>query len=309
MGTSRSSRSNSASRSVRSVSSSVVSERLLQPTESQIHSVWAKKNEIDNHSKSPRRGSGCQISADLIERLERKTASIVYSQWNGSEKEKIELLELARARQRKLSADRAATLPNGGVSPRLMLETACTEKLRRTVSPGRVKEKDPLDIGEGWYEKHHIATDQERRAGAHLHYHVGELTSRNYQSPYILKSSSSRDDQGKDARSISPRPVTPDIKLSTNSISSEKRRNSITSSPVEKENSRSNTPVAHEIVVKEEERDKNGDGGKKFKPLEPKSRGIGLDGEEHETGFSRSRASSRTSIATSEISENSFAIA
>ena len=307
--TSHNSRSNSASRSVRSVSSSVVSERLLQPTESQIHSVWVKKNEMDVLTKSPGRGSGGQINADLIERLERKTASIVYSQWNGSEKEKIELLELARARQRKLSADRAATLPNGGVSPRLMLETACTEKLRRTVSPGRVKEKDPLDIGEGWYEKHHIATEQERRAGAHLQYHVGELTSRNYQSPYTLKSSSSRDDQGKETDSMSPGPVTPGMKRSTHSKSSEKRCNPIASSPVEKENSRSNTPVAEEIVVKEKERDGDGDGGKKFKPLEPKQKGTGLDGEEHETGFSRSRASSRTSVATSEISENSFAIA
>ena len=111
------------------------------------------------------------------------TASIVYNQWNGSEKEKYMLLELQRARQRKALVDRSAFLPNGGVSVSILMPTATSARLQRTKSPNyphRREEKDPLDIGEGWYQKHHIPTKEEIRAGNHLHYHVGELTSLNY---------------------------------------------------------------------------------------------------------------------------------
>ena len=257
------SRSTSASRSV---SSSVISERLLQPTESQLHSIWQRRDEREaNTSSQSARG---HVSADLIERLERKTASIVYNQWSGSEKEKQALLDLSRRRRMVASAERAAMLPNGGVPDRVLLETEVTEKLRRTKSPGRVKDKDPLDVGDGWYEKHHIPTEQEKRAGAHLQYHVGELTSRNYQSsPYFVSNRSGGDRKS----SSSSRPTTP------------------TNNPKEKENSRensrSNTPVGQ--ILPEEKRGKV-ESEKKMISLEP-GRGSGMktDKEEFETGFSR----------------------
>ena len=68
----------SSSRSV----STTVSERLLQATDSFRHSTWDAIHTSSSRVRSRSAGSSREvISPDLIERLERKTASIVHKEW------------------------------------------------------------------------------------------------------------------------------------------------------------------------------------------------------------------------------------
>ena len=68
----------SSSRSV----STTVSERLLQATDSFRNSTWDAIHTSSSRVRSRSAGSSREvISPDLIERLERKTASIVHKEW------------------------------------------------------------------------------------------------------------------------------------------------------------------------------------------------------------------------------------
>ena len=167
--------------------STTVSESLLQPTSSFTNSTWkARTPSPGARMRSRSAGSSRDvISPDLIERLERKTASIVYKQWTGSERELKEFLYIQKARRGKACGERAVS---EGIPPSLLRDTASISTFRRGKYENKGKEKDLLDIGEGWYEKHHVPTEAEIRAGNHLHNHIGELTSLNYDKYQPLNS-------------------------------------------------------------------------------------------------------------------------
>ena len=61
-----------------------------------------------------------------------------------------------------------------------------------------------MDVGEGWYEKHHVPTDAEIRAGNHLHNHIGELTSRNYDKYQHLTRKSNGTGNNSSSRNSTP---------------------------------------------------------------------------------------------------------
>ena len=176
--------------------SSTVSERLTKTTKSYEHSTWKAKTSTPGRMRSRSAGSMRDFSPDLIERLERKTASIHEKRWMGSEKQLQELLY-----REKIRRGLECTKP---IHPTLLVDTSSISTFRRGVFKAEEKKKDALDVGEGWYEKHHVPTDAEIRAGNHLHNHIGELTSRNYDKYQHLTRKSNGTGNNSSSRNSTP---------------------------------------------------------------------------------------------------------
>ena len=108
-------------------------------------------------------------------------------------------------------------------------------------------DKDPLDVGEGWYEKHHIPTEAEIRAGNHLHNHIGELTSLNYDKYQALNNKNNKNG----SRNSTPnRSKNKEGKENTNTRQSPENVQELNADDDDGEQSSASTTVSSGMVVK-----------------------------------------------------------